>query len=127
MDTSKKNDKILVIAVLVLALIGGIVLLFTQKSATSNGIVVVTIAGEEYGQFPLDENIVEKIELPDGSYNILAIKDGKADMTEASCPDGICVRHRKISKTNQTIVCLPNKVIITIENGAETEVDMMTN
>lgn len=127
MDTSKKNDKILVIAVLVLALIGGIVLLFTQKSATSNGIVVVTIAGEEYGQFPLDENIVEKIELPDGSYNILAIKDGKADITEASCPDGICVRHRKISKTNQTIVCLPNKVIITIENGAETEVDMMTN
>lgn len=127
MDTSKKNDKILIIAVLVLALIGGIVLLFTQKSATADGIVVVTIAGEEYGQFPLDENIVEKIELPDGSYNILAIKDGKADITEASCPDGICVRHRKISKTNQTIVCLPNKVIITIENGAETEVDMMTN
>lgn len=127
MDTSKKNDKILIIAVLVLALIGGIVLLFTQKSATADGIVVVTIAGEEYGQFPLDENIVEKIELPDGSYNILAIKDGKADITEASCPDGICVRHRKISKTNQTIVCLPNKVIITIENGAEAEVDMMTN
>ena len=127
MDTAKKNDKILIIAVLVIALVAGVVLLFTQKSVTSGGIAVVTIDGEEYAQFSLGENIVEKIELPDGSYNILKIKDGKADIIEASCPDGICVDHRKICKTNQTIVCLPNKVIITIQDGAEAEVDMMTN
>ena len=102
-------------------------MLFTQKTVSDGGTAVVTIDGEEYEQFPLDETIVEKIELPDGSYNVLEIKDGKADITEASCPDGICVDHRKVSKTNQTIVCLPNKVIVTIQDGAEAEVDMMTN
>lgn len=126
MNTAKKNDKILIIAVLVIALIGGIVLWFTQKSV-ADGVVVVTIDGEEYAKYSLDENIHEKIELPDGSYNVLEIKDGQADITEASCPDGVCVDHRKISKTKETIVCLPNKVVVTIENGAEAEVDSMTN
>ncbi len=127
MDRAKKNDKILIIGVLLIACIAGVILLFTQKTVSDGGVAVVTIDGAEYAQFSLDENVVEKIELPDGSYNILEIKDGKADITEASCPDGICVNHRKISKTNQTIVCLPNKVIITIQNGAEDDVDMMTN
>ena len=127
MDNTKKNDKRLVIAVLVIALLAGAGMLFTQKTVSDGGTAVVTIDGEEYAQFPLDETIVEKIELSDGSYNVLEIKDGKADITEASCPDGICVDHRKVSKINQTIVCLPNKVIVTIQDGAEAEVDMMTN
>lgn len=126
MNTTKKNDKILIIVVLAIALIAGGGLLLTQKSA-AGGMAVVMIDGEEYSRYPLSENILEKIELADGSYNILEIKEGTVDITEASCPDKVCVEHRKISKTNQNIVCLPNKVIISIENGAEDEVDFMTN
>lgn len=126
MNTTKKNDKRLIIAVLVIALIGGTVFFLTQRSA-AGGVAVVTIDGEEYARYFLNEDIYEKIELPDGSYNVLEIKDGQVDITEASCPDRICVEHRKISKTNQTIVCLPNKLIVSIENGAEAEVDSMTN
>lgn len=126
MNRTKKNDKILIIAVLIIALIAGGGLLLTQKSA-EGGMAIVTIDGEEHGRYPLSKDILEKIELADGSYNIFEIKDGMVDITEASCPDKICVEHRKISKTNQSIVCLPNKVIISIENGAETEIDFMTN
>lgn len=118
MEIGKKNDNILIAAILVIAIVVGVVLIFTQKSA-ENGIVIVTIDGKEYARYSLDENIQEKIEQSDGSYNILEIKDGEVDVTEASCPDGICVDHHKISKTNQNIVCLPNKVVVSIENGAE--------
>lgn len=118
METGKKNDNILIAVILVIALLFGVVLIFTQKSA-ENGMVIVTIDGAEYARYSLDENIQEKIVQSDGSYNILEIKDGEVDVTEASCPDGICVDHHKISKTNQNIVCLPNKVVISIENSEE--------
>lgn len=127
MEKAKKGDKILIIAVLAIAVLASVAMLFAQKTVSDGGVAVVTVDGETLEKYSLDENVHEIIQLPDGSYNVLEIKDGKADITEASCPDGICVRHRKISKTNQTIVCLPNKVIVTIENGAEAEVDVMTN
>lgn len=98
-----------------------------RECTTKEGTAVVTVDGEVYGRYPLDENITEKIEFPDGSYNILEIRDGEVTMTEASCPDKICVNHRPISKRNQSIVCLPNKVVIEIENGAESDIDSVSN
>ena len=51
--------------------------------------------------------------------NLLVIKDGKADVTEADCPDKLCVHQKAISKTNETIVCLPNKVVVQVIGTGE--------
>ena len=45
------------------------------------------------------------------------IRDGKADVTEADCPDKLCVLQGKISRSGQTIICLPNKTMVTIKGG----------
>ena len=45
---------------------------------------------------------------------ILIIKDGEVYMQEADCPNQICVHHSPISHKGETIVCLPNRVIIEI-------------
>lgn len=45
---------------------------------------------------------------------ILVIKDGEAYMQEADCPNQICVHHSPVSHKGETIVCLPNRVIIEI-------------
>ena len=45
---------------------------------------------------------------------ILIIKDGEAYMQEADCPNQICVHHSPISHKGESIVCLPNRVIIEI-------------
>jgi hypothetical protein len=45
---------------------------------------------------------------------ILIIKDGEAYMQEADCPNQICVHHSPVSHKGETIVCLPNRVIIEI-------------
>lgn len=123
----KKNDIILIVVILVLALGSYIGIRYYQSVNTNAPTAVVTVKDVEYGRFPLDKNVTEKIELPDGAYNILVIQDGKADITEASCPDGICVNHRPISMVNETIVCLPNELVVEIENGEESDVDSMTN
>ena len=124
---TKKNDILLIGAILVLALVAYFGVSIFQGANTKNPQAVVLIDGKEYGSFPLDSDVTERIELSDGSYNVLEIKDGKADVTEASCPDGICVNHRAVSKQNQSITCLPNKLVVEIRNGEESEIDAITN
>lgn len=123
----KKNDVILIGSLLVAALGLYLGISFFQGAGTQNPEAVVSIDGVEYGRFPLDTEITEKIELPDGSYNVLVIKEGKADVTEASCPDGICVNHRAVSRQNQSITCLPNKLVVEIKNGEASDLDAVTN
>lgn len=123
----RKNDVILIGILLMTALAAYLGMRFFQGAATKNGAAVVKIDETEYGRFPLAADTEERIELPDGSYNLLVIKEGKAEITEASCPDGICVNHRAISRQGQSIVCLPNKVVVEIENGGEPELDAVTN
>ena len=123
----KKNDIILIVILLVIGFGSYFAMSLFQGANTKNGVAVVTIDGEVYGRFPLVVNTTERIELPDGSYNILVISNGKAEVTEASCPDGICSSHRPISMKGQTIVCLPNKVVVEIENGEESDIDIIVN
>ena len=123
----KKNDILLIGVILVLALAAYVGVSIFQDATTYNAEALVLIDGEEYGRFPLDTDVVERIELPDGSYNVLVIEEGKADVTEASCPDGICVNHRAVSRQKQSITCLPNKLVVEIRNGEPSDVDAIAN
>ncbi len=122
-----KNDIILIGAILVLALLAYAGMTFFQSPNTHDAEAVVLIDGMEYGSFPLDTELVERIELANGAFNVLEIKDGKADVTDASCPDGICVNHRAVSRQKQSITCLPNKLVVEIRNGEASDVDAVTN
>ena len=124
-ERSKKNDIVLIAALLLIAVLAYVGMSIYQGQITKDAVAYVTIDGVEYGSYPLEIDVTERIELPDGSYNLLVIKDGKADVTEASCPDGICVNHRAIDKQGQSIVCLPNKVVVEIQNSEESEIDFV--
>lgn len=127
MENKRKNDLVLILLMLVIGVLGVAVIIYIQREDTISGEALVTIDGKEYGRFPLDEDRVEHIQVSESSYNILEIRDGHADITDASCPDSVCVNHWKVSKKNQSIVCLPNKLVVTIVNGAESDVDIVTN
>ena len=76
--------------------------------------VVIKVDGEVYGRYALDEDQV--IEVQEGDfYNRIRIEDGKAYMEEADCPDGYCEEQGKINNRTQTIVCLPHKLVVEIE------------
>ena len=46
-------------------------------------------------------------------------------MASASCHNQICVHHKPISETNQSIVCLPNRVSVEIRAaGKEGKIDV---
>jgi hypothetical protein len=124
----KKNDLFLIGGLLLISLVLGIGLSFYKKNATEEApAAVVTIDGIEYGTYPLDQDRVERIDLGNGEYNVLEIKDGQAHMSEASCPDQICVLHSHIKYTGESIVCLPHKVLVEIINGEVNDLDGSTH
>ena len=126
----RKNDWLLIAVLLVAAAGIYVAIQYYQKVSTQNAVAVVTVDGVEYGRYPLSEDHTETIRFEDGSYNRFAIQDGYVSMPEASCPDQICVHQGFISTsllpiTKETIVCLPDKVVITIENGEDSGIDVL--
>ena len=57
----------------------------------------------------------------------MKIKDGEADMISADCPDKLCVHQKAISKDGESIICLPNQVVVEIESSESSEYDAVTN
>ena len=118
-DKKTRNDLILIgVIVAVLLLVGGALLLFGKQG----DVVVVTVDGELYATYPLDQDIeVDIVTGTDGQQsNHLVIKDGKAYISDANCPGGKgnrCTRHAPISRDFESIICSPHKVIVSVESG----------
>ncbi len=106
-----KNDLILIIAVLLIAVIS-LTAFFLTKEPGNN--VVITVEGKEFATYSLLEEINVDILSDDGNVNTLVIKDGKASVSYADCPDKVCVNHFAISSVGESIICLPHKVVISI-------------
>lgn len=115
----KKADIILIAVLLALALVSYLVYVIPTSSADK---VVVRVDGNITNTYSLDQD--GTYSLNNGS-NILVIEDGKAYLKQANCPDKLCVKQGKISKVNQCITCLPNKLTVTIE-GKNSEVDFIS-
>lgn len=121
----KKNDLILIGSVLVLSVAVILFLIFTRKEGSK---LVVTIDGNVYKTFNLNEDTTFTIEDDKGGWNTFEIKDGKVKMLEANCPDKLCVTNfNPIHYDNETITCLPHKVVLEIEGGEENDVDIIAN
>lgn len=112
-NDAKKKSRNSVLLFLFFILIAIETMMFFWGQIRENGATaVVTVDGEE--RYRCSLYIEKEIEIDD--TNILVIKDGAADMISADCPDQICVKHNPISKAGETIICLPNKVVVTIES-----------
>lgn len=122
-DKKTRNDIILGLAVIIVA--AGI-WLASELLKEEGSFAVVTVNGAETARYSLAEDMEIRLESENGGYNILVIKDGKADITDASCPDHICVDQRAVSRTGEAITCLPNKTVITIDGEEEAEIDFMS-
>lgn len=85
--------------------------------------VTVYLNGEEYGYMDLANN--DELIIENGKHkNVIEVEDGQVYMKEANCRDELCIRQGKISMGGQTVVCLPNKVVVeVISNDYTNEFD----
>lgn len=74
-------------------------------------LAVITVNGEFYREVDLTKEDNFVIETEKG-YNTISVKNNMIYVTEATCPDQLCVRHGELHNKYDAIVCLPNKVVI---------------
>lgn len=110
----KKKDLILAGTVLLIA--GILALALRLPKTESENTLKITVDGETYGTYSLAQDQTVKIETDHGT-NTLVIENGSVHMEEADCPDGYCKRQGTISRVNETIVCLPHKLVVEVESA----------
>jgi len=114
-----KKDFILLFVLLVLSIL---VIFVSVNFRTEGNRVIVQQNGTKIKELSLNENGTYVIK--DGTYyNKLVIRDGAVYVEDANCRDLICVRHGSISKVNETITCLPHKLIVYVVGDDVSEVD----
>lgn len=104
----KKKEKIF-IAIVLLAAVAAWAGMHLLRAGIDYGSITITVDGREFGTYSLGKNQTIKI----GDTNVCEIKDGKARMTDATCPDHLCTDQQgPIDSDGGLIVCLPNRVVI---------------
>ena len=119
------RDLIIVGILLVAALALFFLMRARQDRDTGTGAqAVVTVDGKEIGRYPLKKNGTFPL---NGGTNILVVENGEAWVSEANCPDKVCMGMGKISRNGEFIACLPNRLLVVVEGAAEdSPVDGMT-
>ena len=115
-----RTDVIVIASFLLLSILALLIVNLTKKPGAY---VTVEIGGETVAQYPLD---LDKTYTLNGGTNILTVKDGVAYMSYSDCPDHVCENTGKISHVGQTIVCLPNKLTITVTGESDDSVDFVS-
>ena len=108
-----KTDIIVVLIILITAC-GGI---FFMNTLTNKGYVVkISQKGEVVKEAFLDEDGRKEFVITgdNGKKNTVVISDGYVFIERASCDDNTCVKHGRISEVGETIVCLPNDIVVEV-------------
>ena len=109
----KKADIVLAVALIIAGLL---LSWFLSFHGTSGEELKIIAKGKLFGTYSLYED--QSIDIVSGSHqNHVVIKDGSVRMSAANCRGQDCVHQHSISKSGETIVCLPNRVVLEITGG----------
>lgn len=120
----KKGDLLVVVVVLVAAL--ALFAIRALPAAAENRVLRIELDGETLKEVPLTEGDVQTITIPlDKGEAVVEIEDGRVRMLPMSkelCPQAICSHVGWVEHAGEAIVCLPNRLVLTVVGGAVEDV-----
>lgn len=123
----KKGD-IVIIFVLAIISISSTAFIFVSNVDINDKYAVVKVGGEEVKRISFDKKTDAVYEFYFGKENgTIEIKDGRVrvlEMDKEICPNKVCSLTGWIEKRYQAIVCLPNKITVSIENLDKNQKDI---
>lgn len=117
-----RKYRIDIIIVAVLLSISVLLLLIVSLVRKTGNFVRVEIDGEVVAEYPLSLDGVYSL---NGGTNELTISEGVAYMSYSSCPDHTCENTGRVKLVGQTIICLPNRLSITVIGESDDYVDFV--
>ena len=134
----RKADVILFIVLVAVGLAVSAALSLSHTAAGGDAKVIIKSGGSLYATYSLYEDREITVPAPKQNgvdapapdpdeaassqydyYNVISISGGKVSVSEASCKNQVCVRHGSISHSGESIVCLPNRLVVSIDGGEE--------
>ena len=110
-----KKDLLFITAILLAA--GLAFLFFRPQPSESLSRAEISVDGKAVMELDLSEDQVLTVDGAGGGYNRIQVRGGAVSVLEASCPDKVCVHTGTVRYPGETIVCLPNRMIITVIQG----------
>lgn len=112
----KRWDKIIISLLLVISFVPYFFLKVLMPNSYNVTYAKITISGELYKEIPLTGQVKPKEFIVDTGYgmNKVLIENEAITITEADCPDAICIRTGFISKPKESITCLPHRLHIEV-------------
>lgn len=120
----KKGD-LIIIVILAVALISWFIINNPGTVENERQIVIET-NGDLYKAITMEEGMEQQefhIELENGKYIDIVVDENGAYVKDVICPDKVCQKTGLINRVGQSIVCLPNRVVVYIEGQEESEID----
>ncbi|RVU54970.1 NusG domain II-containing protein [Anaerosphaera multitolerans] len=101
----------------------------SRLNTSSEKYLVININGEIVDKYKLDKNLKDKEIIVNSKFgkNILVIENNHIYIKDSTCKDKTCIKMGKISEIGQSLVCLPNRLMVSIEvdQYLEDEVDVI--
>ena len=113
----KPLDALVVLAVLLL----GVAAAWLTYGGENSGALTATVKhrGQVVAQVELSSLTEEKTVSIDGAYHLTVTLDRTgAAVTDSDCPGQDCLHTGRITRSGQSVVCLPEQVIVTLEGKA---------
>lgn len=107
------------IAVLLSVVLLGLLGFFALSRLGGGTIAVITVDGQEYKRIDLSR-VTESYDIEiDTKYghNTVHVEPGRIAVTQANCPDGICVAQGAIDRGGVPIICMPHRLVVKIEGS----------
>lgn len=115
MDKKTKIWIGILLSVVLLGLLG----FFALSRLGGGTIAVIRVDGQEYRRIDL-ARVTESYDIEistEYGHNTIHVEPGRIAVTQADCPDGICVAQGAIDRGGIPIVCMPHRLVVKIEGG----------
>ncbi|MCM0647277.1 NusG domain II-containing protein [Clostridium swellfunianum] len=124
-------DKVVIVVLLIISILPtGLIML--AKSNKENSTIVIKVENKVEKRVSL--NKINESKTYEFGFNdnvgYIEVKDGKVRMLEMDkeiCPNAICSDAGWINKGYQSIVCLPNNIVVTIESSENEFIDVQAS
>lgn len=97
-------------------LFGGIAAILIMNRSGSGSRTAVIRGGDVRYELSLDEDGLFRFDGIDAEFEV---KNGRIRLTKVSCPDKICEKTGYIGSSGQSIICVPNKITVTVVGSDE--------
>lgn len=111
----KPFDFVIVLALLALAFI-----IYFLPASDADDMLCIYIDGELDRCIDLTKDEYSEFEITsEFGFNKIIIESGKVRVSESSCDNKLEIKAGEISRSGQSLICLPNRLVVTIEGKDE--------